>query len=199
VIERRRPEISGNRVESRVLSVRELIDKRASDMENPVVLLSVNPLAYQDGVLSALKYFRERFGTGLYIALNKPYAVLEAAFEKDGLTRGNLVYLDSITNTAERRTDSCHFLGRMCELTDLGIALTKIIAEKKVNFVFVDSVSTLLIYNDPKSVARFFHSVTEKLRNMNLPAALVLVEMEEGKDVAAQLAQFCDVYIRGVS
>ena len=180
------------------MSVRELIDNQASDIENPVVLLSVNPLGYQEGVRSALKYFRERFGTGLYIALNKPYAVLEAAFEKDGLTRGNLVYLDSITNTAECRTESCHFLGRMRELTDLGIAFAKMIAENEVKFVFVDSVSTLLIYNDAKSVARFFHSVTEKLRNMNLPAALVLVEMDEGKDVAAQLAQFCDVYVRGV-
>ena len=31
---------------------------------------------------------------------------------------------------------------------------------------------------------------------MSLPAALVLVEMEEGKGVAAQLAQFCDAYVQ---
>jgi archaellum biogenesis ATPase FlaH len=146
--------------------------------------------------MDAIKYFSERFGMGLYITLNKPFAVLQGAFERGGLAAGNLVYLDSITNTPERTTESCQFLGRMRELTDLCIALAKMISEKEVKFVFVDSVSTLLIYNDSKSVARFCHSVTEKLRSLGLPAALVLVEMEEGRDVAAQLAQFCDTYVQ---
>jgi hypothetical protein len=175
------------------------MDRQASDIENPVVLLSVNPVVYQEGVMDALKYFSERFGRGLYITLNKPSAVLQGIFEKGGLAPGSLLYLDSITNTAEHRTESCQFLGRMRELTDLVIALAKMISEEEVKFVFVDSVSTLLIYNDPKSVARFCHAVTEKLRSLNLPAALVLVEMEEGKDVAAQLAQFCDAYVKAVN
>ena len=181
------------------MSVRELIVKGSADMENPVLLLSVNPMLYQEGVMVAIKYFCERFGTGLYITLNKPSAVLQEIFEKGGLAHGRLVYLDSITNTAECRTESCQFLGRMRELTDLGIALAKMMSEEKVKFVFVDSVSTLLIYNDPKSVARFCHAVIEKLRSLNLPAALVLVEMEEGKDIAAQLAQFCDAYVKAVN
>ncbi|HYB75535.1 MAG TPA: hypothetical protein VEC08_01115 [Nitrososphaerales archaeon] len=189
-----------NRAEPGLLSVEELIDRQASNIENPVVLLSVNPVAYQKGVLGAVKYFSERFGLGLYITLNKPFASLQGAFDKDGLAPGSLVYLDSITNTAECRTKSCHFLGRMRELTDLCIALARMVSEEKgVKFVFVDSVSTLLIYNDSKSVARFCHSVTEKLRSAGLPAALVFVEMEEGKDVVAQLAQFCDVYVKAVS
>jgi len=179
------------------LSVGELIDKQAASIENPVVLLSVNPVVYQEGVMGAIKYFSERFGMGLYITLNKPCAVLQGAFEKDGMAPGSLVYLDSITNTPERRTESCQYLGRMRELTDLCIALAKMMSEEKeVKFVFVDSVSTLLIYNDSKSVARFCHSVTEKLRSMSLPAALVFVEMEEGKDVVAQMAQFCDAYVK---
>jgi len=180
------------------LSVRELIDKQASSIEKPVVLLRVNPVVYQEGVMGAMKYFSERFGMGLYVTLNKPCAVLQGAFEKDGLTPGSLVYLDSITNTPERRTESCHYLGRMRELTDICIALANMMSEEKeVKFVFVDSVSTLMIYNDSKSVARFCHSVIEKLRSVSLPAALVLVEMEEGNDVLAQLAQFCDVYVKG--
>ena len=145
-------------------------------------------------------YFSERFGTGLYMTLNKPHAVIEGVFEKEGLPPEKLLYLDSITNRPECTTETCTYLGRMRELTDLGIALAKMISEnRRVRFVMVDSVSTLLIYNDPKSVARFCHSVTEKLRSLGLPAALILVEMEEGKDVAAQLAQFCDAYVKAGS
>ena len=177
------------------MSVRDMLEGQAADIGSPVVLLSVNPVAYQAGVMDAIRYFTGRFGKGLYVTLNKPSAVLQGTFERAGLTPGSLLYLDSITSTSERRTDTCQYLGRMRELTDLCIALAKMISEKEVKFVFVDSVSTLLIYNDSNSVARFCHSVTEKLRSLNLPAVLVLVEMEEGKGIAAQLAQFCDAYV----
>jgi len=182
-------------VDTGLLRVGELIDMQASGIENPVVLLSVNPVIYQTRVVDAIKYFSERFGKGLYITLNKPSAVLQGVFERSGLPQESLVYIDSITNTPEHVTETCHFLGRMRELTDLSMALAKMMSEREVNFVFVDSVSTLLIYNDSNSVARFCHAVTEKLRSLNLPAALVLVEMEEGKGIAAQLAQFCDAYV----
>ena len=110
------------------------------------------------------------------------------------------MYLDSVTNTSEHDTESCRYLGRMRELTDICVALTKLVAvRKEVRFVMLDSVSTLLIYNDPKSVARFCHSVAEKLRSLGLPGAFILVDMEEGKDMAAQLAQFCDAYVKAES
>lgn len=182
------------------MGVRELVDARASSFDNPVVLLSVGPTLYHEGVLDILRYFSERFGTGLYITLNKPCATLQGTFEKNGLPLDRLVYLDSITNTSEHDTQSCHFLGRMRELTDICVALTKLVAERKeVRFILLDSVSTLLIYNDPKSVARFCHSVAEKLRSIGLPGAFIIVDMEEGKDMVAQLAQFCDTYVKAES
>jgi hypothetical protein len=179
------------------LSLRRLIGERVALYDNPVVLLSVNAMTYQDGVLDTLRYFSERFGTGLYITLNKPCTTLQVSFEKSGVPRDKVVYLDSITNTNEHDNGSCCYLGRMRELTDLCIALTKLISQRKeVRFVLIDSVSTLLIYNDAKSVARFCHAVSEKLRSVGLPAAFVLVEMEEARDMVAQLAQFVDSYIK---
>jgi len=180
------------------LRIGEQVDIQALGIENPVVLLSVNPIVYQTLVMDAIVYFSKRFGRGLYVTLNKPSTVLQSVYERAGLAQNSLVFLDSITNTTEHSTETCHFLGRMRELTDLGIALARVMSEKEVKFVFVDSVSTLLIYNDSNSVARFCHAVTEKVRSLNLPAVMVLVEMEEGKGIAAQLAQFCDAYVEAV-
>jgi hypothetical protein len=187
-------------VNSRPLSVRQRIDEQASLFEYPVVLVSLDPVSYQQGVMDALKYFSERFGMGLYITLNKPCTTLQGFFAKGGVPPKRIVFLDSITKTTERQTESCVYLGRMRELTDLCIALAKLISERpEFKFVLLDSVSTLLIYNDTKSVARFCHSVTEKVRSLGLPAALILVEVGEGKDVVAQLAQFCDAYVKTVA
>ena len=133
------------------MSLREQLVEQASPFDNPVLLLSVNPVVYQGGVLDAIRYLSERYGKGLYITLNKPYATLQESFRKKGLSPEKLVYLDSITSTHEHDTESCRFLGRMRELTDLGIALTKFVSQRKdEKFVLLDSVSTLLIYNDAK-------------------------------------------------
>jgi hypothetical protein len=65
-----------------------------------------------------------------------------------------------------------------------------------IRFVLFDSVSTLLIYNDTKSVQRFCHVCVERLRSKGLPAAFVSVEVGEGMDMIAQIAQFCDAYVK---
>lgn len=178
------------------MGAKELIDEGAAEFESPVVLLSVSPVVYHQGVLDAVRYFSERFGTGLYLTLNKPCSTLQVSFAKAGVPPEKLVFLDTITNTGEHDTESCRYLGRMRELTDICVQMMRLAAEKKVRFVVFDSVSTLLLYNDAKSVARFSHAVAEKLRGMGLSGALILVDMEEGKDMAAQLAQFCDAYVK---
>ena len=60
----------------------------------------------------------------------------------------------------------------------------------------VDSLSTLLIYNDPKSVSKFAHLLTEKMRRWNTSGSLLTVEMNAEKDVVSQLAPFCDKVVK---
>jgi hypothetical protein len=179
------------------VSIAYQINEQVSLIENPLVLLSVSPTIYQETVLAVLRYFSERFGTGLYITLNKPAATLLGSFERAGIHLGELVLLDSVTNTSERDTESCCFLGRMRELSDLSLGVSKMVSERKqIKFVLLDSVSTLLIYNDTKSVTRFCHLVAERLRKWGLPGVFISVEMGEGMDMLAQLAQFCDAYVK---
>jgi len=181
------------------LSIREEIDRQVSSVEAPLILLSVTPTRYQEAVLEVLRYFSERFGMGLYVTLNKPTATLVDYFGKAGV-KGKLVFLDSITNISEQETEICLFLGRMRELSDLSIGMSKMVSGRNgIKFVLFDSVSTLLIYNDTKSVQRFCHVCAERFRSMGLPAAFVSVEVGEGMDMIAQLAQFCDAYVKQVS
>lgn len=158
----------------------------------------MSPTNYQGALLEVLKYFTDRFGMGLYITLNKPTATLVDYFGKAGVM-GKLVYLDSITNIPEQETEVCLFLGRMRELSDLSMGVAKMVSGRNgIKFVLFDSVSTLLIYNDSKSVSRFCHVCAERLRSWGLPAAFISVEVGEGMDMIAQLAQFCDCYLKVV-
>lgn len=178
------------------MNVSQQIDEQVSSVESPVVLVSVRPLMYQKAVLDTLRYFSQRFGTGLYITLNKPSTVLLQYFANEGV-RSKLVFLDSITNVSEHETETCWFMGRMRELTEISTGVSKMVAgRKEIKFILLDSVSTLLIYNDPKSVVRFCHACAERVRHWRMPTAFVSVEVGEGMDTIAQLSQFCDAYVR---
>ena len=180
--------------------MKEIIDEQASFLDNPVVLLSASPVTYQPVVLDAIKYFSQKFGKGLYVTLNKPTATLQKYFEKSGISPEKLVFLDSITSKAAEETECCCYLGKMRELSDLCLAMSRLVSEREgIKFILFDSISTLLIYNDSKSVTRFCHLITEKLRRWGLSGALVSVEMGEGADMVAELSQFCDVYVKEVS
>jgi hypothetical protein len=175
------------------------IEEQVSELEKPVVLVSVSPLRYQEALLDTLRYFSQRFGTGLYITLNKPTSTLIQYFAKVGV-QAQLVFLDSITNIPEQETETCCFLGRMRELSEISMGVSKMVSGKKeIRFILFDSVSTLLIYNDPKSVVRFCHMCAERLRSWGLSAAFLSVEVGEGMDMIAQLAQFCDAYVKAES
>lgn len=58
-------------------------------------------------------------------------------------------------------------------------------------FVF-DSLTTLLIYNDEKSVERFFHSLYSKLLEYNLKTVFLAVKSSETENLVKTISGFCD-------
>jgi hypothetical protein len=58
--------------------------------------------------------------------------------------------------------------------------------------LFVDSISTLLIYNRAETVSKFLHFLTGKIRVLNLNGVLLSTEKELDPEFADQLEQFVD-------
>ena len=167
-------------------------------LERPVVLALIDPIKYQDAVLELLRFFTARVPRGVYVSLNKPFSVLTKSFEKGGISSTSLFFVDGITNVPsvqEERDHAC--LGSGVDLSNLCIGISKAIngisGEK---YLVLDSLSTLLIYNDSKSVAKFAHLLTEKMRRWNVSGSLLTVELNSEKDVVSQLAPFCDKVVK---
>jgi hypothetical protein len=174
------------------------IGESLEGLERPVVLALIDPVKYQDAVLALLRYFTVRTPRGVYVSLNKPFSVLSKAFEKAGIQSKSLFFVDGITNVPSIQEEESHAcLGSGVDLSNLCIGISKAvngIAEDK--FLFLDSLSTLLIYNDPKAVAKFAHLLTEKMRRWNTPGSLLTVEMNTERDVVSQLVPFCDKVVK---
>jgi len=167
-------------------------------LDRPVVLALIDPIRYHEAVLGLLRYFEAKTTHGIYVSLNKPFAVLTKAFEKAGVPTQSLFFVDAITNVPTAQEDStANCLGSGIDLSNLCIGISRAVnrfSEEK--FLLLDSLSTLLIYNDAKAVAKFAHLLTEKMRRWGMSGSLLTVEMNAERDVVSQLAPFCDKVVR---
>ena len=70
-------------------------------------------------------------------------------------------------------------------------AVSAIDAESK--FVFFDSLDTLLLYNQPGTVARFIHFLAGKMRTWKVEGIIVSLQKDKNEELINELMQFCDL------
>ena len=68
----------------------------------------------------------------------------------------------------------------------------KAMKTKEDRFIFFDSLSTLLIYNQSKSVSKFAHFLTGKMREWKIKGVLISLQKNIDENLIAQVSQFCD-------
>lgn len=168
--------------------------------EQWLLLFIVNAKEYLETNMAILKEVKKQEDIGgIYITLNRPYASLIKILEQNNIKTDNLFFLDCITKTvgAEKEQENCLFLESPQNLTQLAIAIDEIAKAMpmKNKFLFIDALSTLLIYNQAGTVAKFLHFITGKMRVLELKGVMLSVEKELDPKIAEHLEQFVDKVI----
>ena len=167
-------------------------------LEKPIVLGLVDPNRYQEAVESVVRYLTGRTRFGIYITFNKPFATLAKSFEKVGLPVESLFFIDGITMVSSSVEEGSHtLLGPATDLSNVCVATSKAVSRfNDEKFIVLDSLSTLLIYNDGRAVAKFAHLLTEKMRRWGTCGFLLTCEMNPKRDLVPTLAPFCDKVVK---
>ena len=135
---------------------------------------------------------------GVHITINKPYLTMKRVLEEEGVKTENLYFIDCITKSAggvaDKNDKNVFYLDAPQNLTGLGVIMNEAVSaiNSTEKFLFMDSLSTLLLYHSSGTVAKFSHFLTGKMRVWGLRGVLMAVEKESDPDLAAQLSQFCD-------
>jgi len=167
-----------------------------------VVLFIADPKEYVTQNLALLNEFvNVKKLNGIYITVNRPYKSLVSLLQKESIDSSRMFFIDLITKTAAdqpKREDNCIFMGSASNLTDLSVAISQAVSanpdEKK--FIFLDSLSTMLIYNEAGSLSKFSHFLTSRLREWNVNGVFISLDTASDKDVTDTISQFCDRVIR---
>lgn len=135
---------------------------------------------------------------GIYVSLNIPCHKLSNELKAKGIDLSKMHIVNCIGGVKKKCTNcNCSFPRYNGSLTELSVIITKQINTGKFDFIVLDSVTTLLVYNKTETVERFIQYFVNKVRLLDMEGVILSVEGEEkSKKIIGVLSQFCDKTIR---
>lgn len=131
----------------------------------------------------------------IYVSLNKEYKTLSKKIQSLGIQDSNIYFIEGVSKIIGKpvKANNCMFISSPTSLTELSLAITTTINTGKFDFLFFDSLSTLLVYNDQKTTEKFSHYIINKIRDNDLGSIIIsLKNDEETKKLIPILSLFCD-------
>jgi len=178
------------------------LEKQLEDLpENFVVGVVMPTDNYEDTNVHLMSFLinRKKF-SGSYVAVNKPYHHVINLLKNNNIPTENIHFIDCITKGLGGKLPDdkrCVFVDSPSHLTDISVALHNFFTSSgdKNRFLYIDSLSTLTIHNNPEAVLRFVHYVTGKMRIFGFNGMMLSLHEESDKRLISELGQFCDKVI----
>ncbi len=125
-------------------------------------MLSMDAANYSKRLPVVMETFlTRRKGDAVYVTFNKPAASLAELFK--GIDHKNrMLFLDVISShTGEKGSEmeNAFFVSYPGDLTGVMVVLSRTLKMHQFRFLFVDSLSSVLIYNDERTTTRFLHAL----------------------------------------
>jgi len=169
-----------------------MINLKAEIKKNKLLVAILSNQNYNDTLLEIAKSVSGNKIT-CYVGLNKPYSTTNDNLKAAKVNTSKFLFVDAITKGAGRKTtDNVIFVSSPRALTELNISINKILETGKVGNLVFDSLSTLLIYEKPLTVVKFVHSLTAKLRALNLSTVFIVLKDDVTPDLLKNLYMFAD-------
>ena len=151
-----------------------------------VVLVRVPQAVYPSAVPALVKELLANHGNLCYVTVGRSARILFDGFQKEGLDAKAIRFIDCITKSlsvrplatekkmpARNAELSAQYVANPSALADLEDLLFKAVAEEKPDLVFVDSLSTLPLYNDDAAVLGFCRRLVARLRESGCKSVLL--------------------------
>ncbi|MBI2629496.1 hypothetical protein HYW76_00175 [Candidatus Pacearchaeota archaeon] len=133
----------------------------------------------------------------LYISYNKTWPAIEELFKNRKISEKNFFYLDAISGSMKKvnSSDRCYFLSSPSSLTELSLAIKKIL-NQEFDFIVFDSITNLSTYNSNIIVERFFSSLINDMKSVeNLRSIFLVLDVEDQQQIIKKAQTYADKVI----
>ena len=171
------------------------IAKKLKESRN--VMLVLKSRGYETKMMEFHKTISKEYKKIGMVAVSKPSIVLIKDLEKHGIDASKYYFIDCTmggTEEASAIKQTVHISGSVT-LTELAIAISKMIESKKIDLLILDGISSLLIYNDELMLTKFLHRIMSLVQLADTKGVYTVLE----KDMAGLIKDaviFTDAVIK---
>jgi KaiC/GvpD/RAD55 family RecA-like ATPase len=163
------------------INVTELLKDHFSRLDHGwVALLQIPVEKTMEMNIEALKTLQSLGYEGVYITLSKDYVELSKMFREQGIDMGRLAFIDGVSQMyGIGAVDAANvkYISGPISLDGIVAAITDIIPVMKSErkFVFLDSITTVLLYNSLERTLKFSEFLTNSLKRLDVAGVMVSV------------------------
>jgi len=169
------------------------IEKELS--KSQIVLMVMPSAGYNEMVIAHLAKLSKK--TVCYVTLSKTFESMKEIFKENKINSGNIVVIDAISKSIRKvpsQTDGCYYVSSPNSLTELEIAVLKVLRHGFSYLVF-DSLSTMMFYQKNAPVAKFVAALANNARQNNAKALFYTVKSAEQSQMVSDVGTLVDKVI----
>jgi KaiC/GvpD/RAD55 family RecA-like ATPase len=167
----------------------EEIEKGIGD--NKIVLLITPTERHYQELEKVVHVLTKKFSNICYVSLNKPHNAIVKAFRNGGVDVSKLFFIDAVSKQPEKDVRVL-LIPSPKSLMELDSSIDEIILGSGADCFIFDSLSKLILYDDPLVLTKFFHVLTLRLRSINAGAFFTVLEKHLSSRVINDIRMFSD-------
>jgi len=173
-----------------------MIDIKDEIKKHQIVIVVIPNEQYSEKILYLSKTLAE-FGKTIYVSINKPYSSVVDLLQKNRIPVDRFFFVDAVTKTVKPfgKDGSVEFVSSPSALTELSLTISNIVERDEFYSMLFDSLSTLLVYQNPLMVTKFVHNLISKFRTMKTKAVLTILKGGMSSELINDLSMFADKII----
>lgn len=152
------------------------------------VLVTTSVENLQNGINSVIKTLGDE--VGIYVSLNKTHEGVESALAKANIPTKKIFFIDCVS-TQDTKNEEVVYI-KPSDLEKLILTIKMFIEEiKPKKYLLIDSLATLLIYNNTNKVAAFVKTITDFASQKNVEI-VALSQKTTGEELLDKIFNFFD-------
>lgn len=162
--------------------------------ENDIVMITLPKANYSEKVMDIVKIIANLNKSICYVSVNRPEKTLVELFNENDIDRKKFLIIDCISSNVEKHEKgegTTIFIKSPANLTELSLAVVDAI-DSGLEAVFIDSLSTFIVYVKELIVVKFAHNIISKMRVSEKKGIFIVLKSDISTILFDDLNMFVD-------
>jgi predicted PP-loop superfamily ATPase len=167
--------------------------------KNKFLLILLEEKEYASKLREIIKSVEKTKTRICYVCLSKPYTDVMEDVRKQKFNVSDFFFIDVLSShyREQEPADNCIFISAPTNLAAIGEAIRKAVEEKKCSVILLDTISTLLIYQETSSIVKFTHHILSDEKQEHAKKLFIVLKggaipSKENQTLVKDLSMFAD-------